>query len=256
MTGFKKFLNVLFFALMIVTNVFANMLPLNGKTTGEISNKFPILFTPPGFIFYIWGVIYLGLLGYTIYHVLPKQRYNRCVPKIGSLYAFTSILNIAWIFSWHYEYFSLSFGIMIALLIVLIVIYSKLDIGNSRISTSDKIFINIPFSIYLAWICIASIGNLNVFLYNLGYKEFFVGQENWTNLMLLISGVLAILIVLIRKDIPFGLVFIWALIGVGLKNQDIMFIKYISWGLAGAVVISIIISIVNRRRKRKKYMFL
>jgi len=60
--------------LTIVVNSLANALPLNGQTTAEISDRFVVYFTPAGYVFSIWGVIYIGLVAFTIFQALPSQR--------------------------------------------------------------------------------------------------------------------------------------------------------------------------------------
>ncbi len=50
-----KYINVVLFAGMLVMNYLANALPLNNKTTGELSDSFPNLFVPAGLTFSIWG---------------------------------------------------------------------------------------------------------------------------------------------------------------------------------------------------------
>lgn len=251
----KRILNILAFAGVVVVNWLADYLPLNGQTTGEISDKFPILFTPPGYVFAIWGLIYLFLLFFVIYQVLPKQDDNIYIERIGNAFILSCLFNIAWIFSWHYEYFLLSLILMVGLLITLAFIYSKLDIVSNRLFFGEKAFINFPFSIYLGWITIATIGNLSVFLYSLGYENLFLGQELWTEIVLIVGGAIALLVLFLRKDVFYSLVFVWAYIGVGMKNLAITYISYIAFGMSGIIVLSILFMIIRRYSRRRKYMF-
>lgn len=46
----------------IVVNGLANALPLNGVTSGEVSNRFGVYFVPAGYVFSVWGLIYAGLV--------------------------------------------------------------------------------------------------------------------------------------------------------------------------------------------------
>ena len=66
--------NLAAFVLVLAMNTLSNVLPLNSQTMPEISAKYPSLFTPAGFTFSIWGVIYLGLMIFVIYQALPSQR--------------------------------------------------------------------------------------------------------------------------------------------------------------------------------------
>ena len=103
----------------LIVNGLANALPLNGRGTGEISDSFNVIFVPAGYVFSIWGVIYLGLLAYSIYHSLPSQRTNPLLRKTGWLVALSSIFNGAWIFFWHYGQYTLTIFIMLGLLVTL-----------------------------------------------------------------------------------------------------------------------------------------
>ena len=65
--------NVLAVVATIVVNGLANALPLNGQTTGEISDRFQVYFVPAGYVFSIWGLIYLGLLTFAVYQALTTR---------------------------------------------------------------------------------------------------------------------------------------------------------------------------------------
>lgn len=251
----KRILNILAFAGVVAVNWLADHLPLNGQTTGEISDKFPILFTPPRYVFAIWGLIYLFLLFFVIYQILPKQDDNIYIERIGNAFILSCLFNIAWIFSWHYEYFLLSIILMAALLITLVFIYSKLEIASNRLFFGEKAFINFPFSIYLGWITIATIGNLSVFLYSLGYENLFIGQELWTEIALILGGIIALLVLFLRKDVFYSLVFVWAYVGIGMKNLTITYISYIAFGMSGIIVLSILFMLIRKHSRRRKYMF-
>ncbi len=86
---------------MIAVNIMANALPINGQATGEISDRFDVYFVPAGYVFSIWGLIYLGLLAYAVYQVLPAQAENPSLRNIGFLFVLSCVANIAWIFLWH-----------------------------------------------------------------------------------------------------------------------------------------------------------
>jgi hypothetical protein len=73
------------FLVMLAANALANILPFNGLTTGEISDRFPNLFAPAGITFSIWGLIYLTLAVYTIYQFIwPKDPLQRVFGQAGS----------------------------------------------------------------------------------------------------------------------------------------------------------------------------
>ncbi|WP_349632671.1 TspO/MBR family protein [Cytobacillus firmus] len=136
------------YLVMIAVNALANILPLNEQTTGEISNKLEVLFTPAGYVFSIWGFIYL-LLGVWLARQIPKKRRSLPIYRQTSiLFIVSCMLNSLWIIAWHYEYFLLSVIIMIALLFTLIFLYKSA-------SEFDPDFLDVaPFSVYLGWISV------------------------------------------------------------------------------------------------------
>src|SRR5512139_2824193 len=106
----------------LIVNVLANALPINGLKTGQISDRFQVYFVPAGYVFSIWGVIYLGLIAFAIFQALPSLRATGWWISLGGL------ANSAWIFLWHYEQFPLTLAAMLVLLATLIVTYLGLGI--------------------------------------------------------------------------------------------------------------------------------
>ncbi len=219
-----KFLNLIFFAVMIVMNYLANALPLNNKTTGQISDSIPNLFVPAGITFAIWGVIYILLLAYCI--IQFRQVNANTAITIGWLFGISCILNALWIVFWHYGKLPLTLIVMVGLLISLI---------NINILTRDLPFgiIKASFGIYLGWICIATIANVTALLVHYNWQGFGITEETWT-IVMICAGTLIAGITLLNLKNPFiGLSVIWAFAGIILKRH----FDYRSIVLASAVCI-------------------
>ncbi|MGF1503966.1 MAG: TspO/MBR family protein [Anaerolineae bacterium] len=122
---------------VLIMNALANSLPLNGLTTGEISARFPVLFTPAGYVFSIWSVIYIGLIAYTVYQALPAQRDSDLLDTVGWLYVASGVLNIIWLLLWHYLQIALTFPVMALLLVTLIAIYARLGVGIRDVPAAE-----------------------------------------------------------------------------------------------------------------------
>ncbi|MCT4543073.1 MAG: tryptophan-rich sensory protein [Vallitalea sp.] len=212
-----RILNVIGYAIMIIVNILAVALPLNGKTTGEISDTINSLFTPAPYTFMIWGLIYLLLLGFVIYSLRSNQTQNNTIDSISVLFFISSILNALWLFAWHYEKLCLSLIIMILLLITLIKIYNRIN-NNSSSDKNDSIFIKIPFSIYLAWISIATIANVSVVLKATGWNGLGLSETTWTVIVLIFALVLSLYISIKNKDLPYLLTVTWALVGILIRH--------------------------------------
>jgi hypothetical protein len=222
-----RYINILFFAIMIVMNYLANALPLNGKTTGELSDAFPNLFVPAGLTFSIWGVIYLLLL---VFCVTQFTSSNQAVmSRMGWFFAVSCIFNALWIVAWHYDRLPFSLILMLGLLASLIwinIIVKDLPYG----------LIKAAFGIYLGWICIATIANITAILVSNNWSGFGISGETWTVIMI-IAGALITVLALWKLDNPFiGLSVVWAFTGIMIKRQVDYRTIFIVAGVALAVV--------------------
>jgi hypothetical protein len=211
-----QFFNIMAFVLVIVVNALSNALPLNGRTAGEISDSLPSYFTPAGYTFSIWGVIYLALTGYIIYQAIPAQRGRPFQNKIGWLFVASSIANASWIFAWHYGIYTLSVFLMVALLVSLIAIYTRLKIGQpgQAVSRTDLLFVHVPFSLYLGWITVATIANIASVAVYLGWNGFGIAGPVWSAIMMSVAVVVAGLLLFNRRDFAYAGVLVWALFGI------------------------------------------
>jgi hypothetical protein len=258
---YVKWVNIVAFVFLVLINSLAGSTKiLGGKNTAEISDAYPTLVTPAGFTFSIWGVIYTLLGVFIVYQALPNNKGQKYREKIGWLFVYNILINIAWLFLRQYEYLSFSVVLMFLLLINLIVINLNLDIGNSKISLSEKIAVQAPFSVYLGWISIATIANMSVFLTSIGWDGFRINQEIWAILIILVALIITILNIVTRKDLAFGLVVIWALVGIGV-NQTMNI--SITTGVSAIVIIGFLVftyifnktktgSKTAKRQKREK----
>ncbi len=148
----------------VIVNILANALPLNGLNTGEISDRFEVYFVPAGYVFSIWGLIYIGLIAYAVFQALPSQRQNPRLRATGWWTVLAGLANSVWIFLWHYEQFPATLAAMLVLLASLIVTYLRLGTGRTTVSPAEKWAVRIPFSIYLGWITVATIANVTSLL--------------------------------------------------------------------------------------------
>jgi hypothetical protein len=205
---------------VIAVNALANQLPLGGRTTGEVSAMFPTPFTPAPWTFSIWAVIYLGLAVYVLYQLLPLGHNSLIPERIGYLFAVSCLLNIAWLFAWHFLNLGLSVIIMLALLLTLTLIYLRIRVPGHRARGIEKLALRAPFSLYLAWISVATIANVFAWLQATGWSGAGLSPVAWTLVMLPASGLLGALALWRRNDVPFSLVIIWALAGIAAEQSD------------------------------------
>lgn len=205
--------------LTLAVNGLANILPINGQTTGEVSDRFPVLFVPAGYVFSIWGLIYLSLIAFVIYSITKRGTANEKIDSITWWFVGANLLNGAWIFFWHYERFLITLFIIIGLLVSLIAIYLKLKIGKDKYNLVEKLAIAVPFSIYLGWITVATVANAAQLLYVSGWRGGPISQAAWTITMLIIATALGGLMITLRREVPYALVLTWAFVGIWIKQR-------------------------------------
>ena len=210
--------SILAFIAVLAVNFLSNALPLNGQTPKDVSDKYPTLFTPDSFTFAIWGVIYTALAVFVIYQALPAQSNNPKIATVSKLFMINCLANISWIFAWHYDFMILSLLIMLVILMTLVMIYTHLDIANGPASFAEHLFLYLPFSLYLGWICVATLANLSVVQVAMGWENSGLPELGWTLVKLAIAIVACTVVVLRRGDIFFGLVIAWAAYGIMSKQ--------------------------------------
>lgn len=202
---------------MVTVNALANILPINNQTTGAISDSFPIYFVPAGYVFSIWGIIYLLLIGFTIYQLLPKKQMNQLLDRVGQLFILGSIANTVWILLWHYNHPVLSVAAMVILLVTLILSYLRIKNESTYPSLSEKIFLHIPFSVYIGWISVATIANISVAFYVLSWGALGISGQVWTAILLFVVGILTSTMLVKHRDYAYYLVIFWATVGIYAK---------------------------------------
>lgn len=235
----------------LVINTLANALPLNGQNTGQISDQFKVYFVPAGYVFSIWGLIYVGLIAYTIFQALPSQRENPRLQATGWWVVLSGIANSIWIFLWHYNQFPLTVIAMLVLLISLLVVYSKLGVNRSKVSTGEKWTVHLPFSIYLGWITVATIANISDVLYFIKWSGFGLSPELWMNIILGAVVLIGTLMNFLRRDITYAAVLLWALYGIIVKQAGTSVVTP-TWIAFGLVAFTLVLSLVTRKPDQSK----
>jgi benzodiazapine receptor len=249
-----KWSNLIAFALTVVVNSLAGSTTLiGGVNTAQISNSNPTLITPAGYVFSIWGVIYALLGVFVVFQALPSQKENEYSKKISWLFVLSSILNIVWLFLWQYEFLSLSVILMFLLLATLILIYMRLGIGKTQVSLREKIATHVPFSVYLGWITIASIANVSVTLVSINSNGFGIDPQIWATSVIAVALLITLSVIATRKDVAYGLVIIWALVGIAIKQSGNQTIAILTEASAMIVFLALVaVVVLSRFWKRRE----
>ena len=211
---------------MIVVNALANALPINGRTTGAISDSYPNLFAPAGVTFSIWGVIYLLLGAHVLYQLGLFHSAEdsagvdrvRLLERVGVLFSVSSLVNVAWILAWHYDLILLSTLLLVTMLVLLILITRT--ILRAELSAREQLLLRLPFSVYFGWITVATIANITVWLVSVGWDGFGIGASSWAVAIIGVGAVIGTAVILRDRDVAYGLVLVWAYLGIWIKHTS------------------------------------
>ncbi len=207
----------------IVINYLSNTGVFNGDTMKTISDKYHNYFTPAGYAFSIWGLIYIGLLAFVIYTtsgLFKKVEDEWPVLEIGWWFVISCAANSFWVIAWLYDYTGLSVLLMIILLFSLIKI-----ILNTRMELDDLPFKKIafvwwPFCLYSGWISVALIADVAAYLTKIKWNRFGISEMAWTLIMILVAGILNLFMTWNRNMREFALAGVWALAAIAVANRS------------------------------------
>ena len=249
------FLNFVLFVLMVWVNAMANILPINGHTTGWVSALYPNFFVPAGFTFSIWGAIYFLLLGFVVASIVVSfsNKYpdtEVLIKQVSPLFQITCLLNAGWILAWHYLFLEVSLIIMIIFLVILIKIYLRIRDLKCSVGMFSRLWVYHAFVVYLAWISVATIANVTALLVGVGWQGNPFLPQSWAIALVCIALALAIVFVGRLKEPAFGFVVAWAFIGIYANQIDaarnVGLTAAVSCCLLSALTLTILI---NTRKK-------
>lgn len=242
----RQYANLLAMLVALAVNILSNALPLNGLNTGQISDQFKVFFVPAGYVFAIWGLIYVGWIAFVVWQFRPANKSAARMRRLGYWFAVSCLFNAAWLFCWHYQQFGLSVVVMLCLLATLILSYLRLDVCRVRVGAAERWSVDIPFGVYLGWVSVATIANITDYLYYVQWNGFGIAPEIWAVIMLVVASVLGLLIARTRRDAAFLFVFVWAFSGLALKQASSPLVAIAAWVAAGLALALAVLSIIRR----------
>ena len=207
------------YVIMIVINALANILPINGISTGDVSDLYANLFAPAGYTFLIWSIIYLALGGFVVFQF--KSTYYS--PETGAMiqnmrkwFSVSSVANAFWIVSWHYDLIVVSMLLMLVILVALI--KCMFLIHTAKLTSLERRWAQVPFSIYFGWITVATIANFTTLLVYADWNGFGLRLDAWTSAIVIIGLGISIMTIIRFKDVIYGFVILWAYGGILSKH--------------------------------------
>jgi hypothetical protein len=219
-----QILNIVAVIGTLIVNYLSNALPINGKIAGQLSDEIPNLFVPAGLTFAIWGIIYILIIMFAAYQardLFKKEKLEMpFIKKISYYFFLAGLANMSWIFAWHYQQVMISVVIMLVLFASLLKIYLNLGIGKEIVSRKERIFIQVPISVYLGWITVATIANVTAFLVTINWDGLGVSDVLWAMIVIIVALIITLLMIITRKDVAYSLVIVWALLGIYIKRTN------------------------------------
>ena len=243
--------NLVAFGVLLLFNVLSNTLPFNDQSQAEISARYPSLFTPAGFTFSIWGLIYLALLGFVIWQALPAQRESAKVASISRMFQLNCGLNAAWLVVWHYDLLALSMLLMLSILGTLALIYRRLLVSLEDAPVTEHLMLYLPFSMYTAWVSVAALVNASIVQLANGWHDVALSNVEWTLLKLAVAGAIGATMIVKIRDVPFALVVAWAAYGISVMQSATPAVSAAAQTLSVLMLLLVLVEATTRLVRRK-----
>lgn len=247
-----QILNAVALVATIVVSYLSNTGVFNGETMATVSARYQNLFTPAGYAFSIWGLIYLSLLGFVIYYgpfLKSTPAKDSTILQIGWWFIISCVCNSLWVITWLYDYVLLTIPIMVVLFIALFKIIVNTKMALKKTTIANNVFLKLPFYIYSGWISIALVANIAAFLKKIQWNGFGISETSWAIIMFIATAVIHLFMIYKRNMPAFGIVAVWALIAIAAANKEVNNTVYM-----GAIIFAafIFINVVIQLFKSKK----
>lgn len=256
-------LNFLAFTFHLTLSYLVQLKYFSTLDVGQVSARHDTVFAPAGITFVIWGVIYLSLLTFCFFHLYiafsksDLLQTNLDTQNMGWLFIINNLATGFWLLAWVNEELLVSVILIVIQLVTLVFISVKAHISSPDRPISIKIFTQFPLSIYFAWICIATIANVSAYLKSINWSGLGISESYWTIIMIGAATLISLFVILVRRNIPFGFVLLWALYGIVLKRQQVNPIDFeivinAAYSAFVVILIALIIRIVSGFKSGKK----
>jgi translocator protein len=266
-SSYSRFINIFFWLFMVVMNILISASVFNNENNSTISKDHPTLFTPAGYAFSIWGLIFSFLGIFCLFQFFGGDDKEKVPVIVNVLFQFNLFCNGVWGVAFSYKIFWLSVLIMLCLLVSLILIHKELHIGRDLFKPKSRpsaqyIFklvnarrfywaVMFPFSLYLGWISVATIANFSIF-FSAEPISWTSGAEVWSIIMQVVAASLAVIMIIRESDMTFAGVVAWALIAIGVKQKPFESVSNCGYILGGLLWVLVLLGIVYQFFAKKQ----
>lgn len=220
--------------LTTIAGVAFNYVMASGNKMSVITARYESLFVPAGYAFIIWSCIYLSVIIYSVYSLAPGQRWKPFHNGLAKLLIVLGAGGMAWI--WAYTSGQLGLSVIF---ILCMLGTALLAVKSAHLAITEKNqtqWLMVPFGLYAAWLCVATISNISLFIKSRGWLDGILNETIWTIIMLSIASIIAIVAARRYRTITFPLVTAWATIAIWVKHRD--WVETVQYG---ALTVSILL---------------
>ncbi|MEE4286518.1 MAG: hypothetical protein V2I31_10225 [Mariniphaga sp.] len=244
-------INTLTLIFALVMNSLQGSEVFNGTTVGEVSAKYETLFTPAGYAFAIWGIIYLLLILFVTYQwfVWFKRKEDRELKQISWWFAVGNLANGLWVVAWLNEQMGLSVLLILILLFSLIQLTIRLRLEIWDAPLRIIAFVWWPVCIYLGWVIVATVANISVFLVSIGWQGGFLQEQVWTIIMIVAATTIYLLLIKTRNMREAAVVGIWALVAIAVKQWQLN-IEIVIAALTASAILFVTVAVHGFRNRK------
>jgi len=205
---------------------------------GEVSARYTTPLTPADYAFSIWGLIFLGLLVYAGWQLLPAQRANPLPDAVAKPLTVANVATATWVVLFAHEQLLASVGIMLVILVAVILTYGR---ARNLIRTTHVAprWVSIPFALFLGWISVATVLNVTIGLQAAGVNLSGNSVDNLVYFLLAVIIGLMLTLARVFQERVLPLVAAWALVGIWAAHVSDR--PTLAWtALAGAVLVTLL----------------
>lgn len=244
----RRYLILIATLVVIGVNAAANIVPINGVNTGQVSASYPTGFTPAGWVFAIWSLIYLGLIAFSIFAIRATSVQTARLRRIEAAYLVSCVANAVWIFMWHYGFILASLLFMLVLLASLVVVYVTLRRTSSPLSFGERLCVDMPFSLYLGWITTATLANLAAWFYDVKKYPFDLPMDDWAIITVVVATAIYTAVGVRTRDAIYTAVFAWAAAGIVL--QTLPTTQAVRLAAAAGCAVAVLVTLTSAVQRR------
>jgi hypothetical protein len=228
--------------------------PLVGlPVVGAISDRYPTYVVPAGYAFSIWSLIFALSIAYAVWQMLPAQRENPLLRRIGWLTAAAFAGSTLWQFAFPAGMYALSVVLIVVTLVSLATAVGRMTGWRTPFSGAERWLAWIACGIYLGWITVATVANVAQALAAAGVSELGLGAEAWGIVMLIAAGLIASAVTLRTRNPGYPLTVIWALVAASVARRappvvtQSDTVAYVALGAAAVVAVALVMALMRGR---------